>query len=281
MRIGTSHGTYAYAGEMEAIYARMRAHGYTAADHNLCDTNELWYSDMAELDRYCDRVRKAAEVNEMLISQIHGPWPTDDKTPENRTQIREWMRRAVYACGRMGSRHMVLHPVMPYGWGKEDDADFAEQCTVELLTYLIPECEKDGVIVCLENMPMTAHRISRIPMIVRAVEKVNSPYVGICLDTGHCNVFGDDLGEMVRASAKYLKVLHVHDNNGQHDQHLVPFYGTANWKSFTDALREIHFAGTMSLESNGPSFDLPLPIRESMERHIVNIARYLADQSEG
>ena len=181
----------------------------------------------------------------------------------------------------MGSRHMVLHPVMPYGWGKEDDADFAEQCTVELLTYLIPECEKDGVIVCLENMPMTAHRISRIPMIVRAVEKVNSPYVGICLDTGHCNVFGDDLGEMVRASAKYLKVLHVHDNNGQHDQHLVPFYGTANWKSFTDALREIHFAGTMSLESNGPSFDLPLPIRESMERHIVNIARYLADQSEG
>lgn len=65
MRIGTSHGTYAYAGEMEAIYARMRAHGYTAADHNLCDTSEPWYSDMAELDRYCDRVRKAAEANDM------------------------------------------------------------------------------------------------------------------------------------------------------------------------------------------------------------------------
>ena len=63
MRIGTSHGTYAYAGEMEANYARMRAHGYTAADHNLCDTNEPWYSDMAELDRYCDRVRKAAEAD--------------------------------------------------------------------------------------------------------------------------------------------------------------------------------------------------------------------------
>lgn len=85
---------------------------------------------------------------------------------------------------------------------------------------------------------------------------------------------------MVRVSAKYLRVLHVHDNNGQSDQHLVPFCGTANWKSFTDALREIRFPGVLSLESNGPSFDLPLPIRESMEHHIVNIARYLADQSE-
>lgn len=280
MRIGTSHSTYGYAGEIEAIYARMRTHGYTAADHDLCDTNAPWYSDMAELERYCDRVRKAAEANDMRISQIHGPWPTDDTTPDNRDQILEWMRRAVYACGRMGSRHMVLHPVMPYGWGKEKDADFAEQCTVNLLTSLLPECEKDGVIVCLENMPMTAHRISRIPMIVRAVEKVQSPYVGICLDTGHCNVFGDDLGDMVRASAKYLKVLHVHDNNGQSDQHLTPFAGTANWKNFTDALREMHFVGTMSMECNGPSLHLPLPIRESMEHHIVNIARYLADQVE-
>ena len=280
MRIGTSHGTYAYAGEVEAIYARMRAHGYTAADHNLSDTNEPWYSDMAELERMCDRVRKAAEANDMRISQIHGPWPTDDTTPENREQIREWMRRAVYACARMGSRHMVLHPVMPYGWGKEDDADFAERCTVELLTALIPECERDGVIVCLENMPMKAHRISRIPMIARAVEQVNSPYVGICLDTGHCNVFGDDLGEMVRACGKKLCVLHVHDNNGQSDQHLVPFFGTANWRSFTDALRETGYDGVMSMECNGPSHELPLPIRESMEHHIVNIARYLADQSE-
>ena len=280
MRIGTSHGTYAYAGEVEAIYARMRAHGYTAADHNLSDTNELWYNDMAELERMCDRVRKAAEANDMRISQIHGPWPTDDTTPENREQIREWMRRAVYACARMGSRHMVLHPVMPYGWGKEDDADFAERCTVELLTALIPECERDGVIVCLENMPMKAHRISRIPMIARAVEQVNSPYVGICLDTGHCNVFGDDLGEMVRACGKKLRVLHVHDNNGQSDQHLVPFFGTANWRSFTDALRETGYDGVMSMECNGPSHELPLPIRESMEHHIANIARYLADQSE-
>ena len=280
MRIGTSHGTYAYAGEVEAIYARMRAHGYTAADHNLSDTNEPWYNDMAELERMCDRVRKAAEANDMRISQIHGPWPTDDTTPENREQIREWMRRAVYACARMGSRHMVLHPVMPYGWGKEDDADFAERCTVELLTALIPECERDGVIVCLENMPMKAHRISRIPMIARAVEQVTSPSVGSCLDTGHCTVFGDDLGEMVRACGKKLRVLHVHDNNGQSDQHLVPFFGTANWRSFTDALRETGYDGVMSMECNGPSHELPLPIRESMEHHIANIARYLADQSE-
>ena len=281
MRIGTSHGTYAYAGEMEAIYSRMRAHGYTAADHNLSDTDKPWYSSVSEMDRYCDRVRKAAEENGIFISQIHGPWPTDDTTAENRAKVTEWMRRAVYACARMGSRHMVLHPVMPYGWASEEDADVAEKLTVDLLSTLVPTCEKEGVILCLENMPMMAHRISRIPMIVQAVEKVGSPYVGICLDTGHCNVFGDDLGAMVRASAKYLKVLHVHDNNGKQDQHLRPFDGTANWKSFTDALREIGFTGVMSLESNGPSVHLPLPLRESLEHHIVNIARYLADAAEG
>ena len=110
---------------------------------------------------------------------------------------------------------------------------------------------------------------------------MDSPNIGICLDTGHANVFGQDLGDVVRLCAPYLRVVHVHDNNGEQDQHLLPYLGTANWDSFVNAMAEIGYAGVLSLETEGAvSGRMPAAVLAQAEKTTAAAARHLADAIE-
>ncbi len=280
MKTGINSGSFGYL-PLDQMYARIRELGYDAVDHDLADTNAPCYRDAASMEAYCKTVREAAETNGILISQVHGPWPTDDTTAENRTKTLENMRLAVYGCHIMNSPYLIIHPQMPYGWGKEEDADFALTLTVDLMKALMPDCEKYSVTLCLENMPMTAHRISTMDRIAEAVKMVNHPSAGICFDTGHTNVYGHDLGDAVRTAGTYLRTLHVHDNDGKGDRHQLPYLGTADWASFTRALAETGFTGVLSLETRGPvSGTMPEPVRNAAEKLTYETARYLAEQVE-
>lgn len=276
MKIGITSGSFGYL-PLEKRYLRIRELGYDAVDQDLADTNAPYYQNAAAMEEHCKTVRAAVEAAGLEISQVHGPWPTDDTTAENRAETLENMRLAVYGCHCLGSQNLIIHPQMPYGWGREEDADFALSLTVELMKALMPDCEVYGVTLCLENMPMTAHRISTMDRIAEAVTLVDHPNAAICLDTGHVNVFGHDLGDAVRAAGKYLRTLHVHDNDGKADRHQLPYLGTANWGSFTAALAEAGFDGVMSLETAGAvSRAMPEAVRDAAERLTATTARELA-----
>ncbi len=279
MKIGINSGSFSYL-PLDQMYPRIRELGYDAVDQDLADTKAPYYRDAAAMEAHCQTVRAAVESAGLEISQVHGPWPTDDTTAENRAATLEAMRLAVYGCHCLGSRYLIIHPQMPYGWGREEDADFALTLTVELMNALMPDCERYGVTLCLENMPMTAHRISTMDRIAEAVALVNHPNAGICLDTGHTNIFGHDLGDAVRAAGTHLRTLHVHDNDGKADRHQLPYLGTANWDSFVAALADVGFSGVMSLETAGPvSGRMPTPVRDAAERLTVAVARELAGRS--
>ena len=78
---------------------------------------------------------------------------------------------------------------------------------------------------------MTKLSLSRVGDICGLIDELDSPFVGMCLDTGHCSVFGDDPGEMVRLAGPRLRTLHVHDNNGKSDLHWLPYTGVIKWES--------------------------------------------------
>ena len=177
---------------------------------------------------------------------------------------------------------MVFHPQMPYGWGNEPVPALAKRLTVDLMCDLLPDCEKYGVTICLENMPFLGHRISTMDRIVDVLQTVNHPNAGICFDTGHALVFGRDLGDDVRLAAPYLKCLHVHDNDGTRDGHKLPYSagGIGNWENFTAALAEVGYRGVMSLECMGDIPDVKRELRLYYERLTYGTGRYLADCAE-
>ena len=71
-------------------------------------------------------------------------------------------------------------------------------------------------------MPMTALAISRTKRMYEFVQEINHPNLGMCLDTGHANIYRHKPGEMVRAFGKKLFALHVNSNCSTIDEHLIP-----------------------------------------------------------
>ena len=282
MKIGINSGSFSYLNTIEAQYGRIAALGYDAVDQDLADTGAPCYRSDGAMKEHCLRIRRAAEETGLEIAQVHGPWTTDDKTPENRARTLIHMLRAVYGCHVMGSRYLIIHPQMPYGWGREEDPEFAYRLTVDLMKALMPDCEKYGVTICLENMPFRKHRISTMDRIVEVLRMVNHPMAGICFDTGHSLMFGHDLGDMARMAAPYLKCLHVHDNDGERDAHQLPYYegGQGNWDNFVTALAEIGYNGVLNLECMGNIPDVPFDLRLHYERLTWGTGRYLADHIE-
>ena len=282
MEIGIHTGNFPCTGcptPITADYAAMHAAGFDCADlSTICDVRGIYYtSDLETAKELAREERAAALAAGIRIHQVHGPWPTDDTSAEKRKEKLAYMERAIRLTPVFGARYLVIHPDMPFGWDEEKDPAFSWQTNLALFRALLPIAEEEGVILCIENMPMKAHAISRTQRMYEFVREIDHPSLGMCLDTGHANVFGDDCGEMVRLIAPVLKVLHVHDNAGDKDSHLSPYQGTVDWESFAAALREISFAGVLSIEASLDVRDNTPKGRAEAARRMAEVARRLAD----
>ncbi len=135
---------------------------------------------------------------------------------------------------------------------------------VEALRPLAEAAEKYGICLCLENLrghtPYTSADI-----LIRIIEMLGSPAVGICLDTGHLNLSrASSQREFILCAGKYLRALHIADNDGSGDQHLMPFgVGKVNFSEVVTALREINYEGLFNYEIPGERSRCPLALRHA------------------
>ncbi len=255
----------------ETDYAAMKRYGYSYVDFQdfLITENDYYKMGESEFENAVKAEKEKMDSAGIGVYQAHAPWPTDDTTKESRLKKLEYMKRAIKGTSLLGGKYLVVHPVMPFGWDGEDDPKLAYSLSKELFNFLCDYAKPYGVSICIENMPMKNHNLSRIPKIIEFVDDLNRDNLFICLDTGHCNVFSDSCGEMVRLCGKRLKVLHVHDNFADRDYHYMPFHGTIDWEDFKKALKEINFEGVLSLETE---------IAEKYPEEIMNEARFIEEK---
>ena len=248
-KLGATTATYCESGTRTVDYERMKCDGFDYADFSGLTGTPGGFLDLPdeELIAALKEEKVKAEMAGITFSQVHGIWPTDDTTEEKRKVTLERSKRAVMGAAALDGKYLIVHPIMPYGWGGPEDADEAERLNAEFLTELCAYAEGYGIGICLENMPFKSQRISGIERISALVKRLDLKNLFICLDTGHVNVLGGDIAEAVRVCGDKLKTLHVHDNHGA-DHHLLPYMGKINWKRFTDALKECSYEGVFSSE---------------------------------
>ena len=167
---------------------------------------------------------------------------------------------------------------MPFGH-KDIDPEFSFDLNVEFFKSLMPVAKKYGVVIDYENMPMIRHSIALPVALLRVIEAVNDEYFQFCLDTGHCSVFNYSPADGLRLMKKYVKTLHIHDNDGTKDQHRCPGNGVVNWEEFTKVLHEISFEGVVSFENSfkiDPKPDTPEGY-EAKLKEFADIARRMAN----
>lgn len=203
---------------------------------------------------------EAAREQGLEILQCHLPfWPGHIDLPGDGTfeafehELLPQYRLALEMCHAFGCKTAVMHPFISL-----DSSALTIEGNVRLLRKLLPDMEKYGVRVALENVYASRGgqylrcAVSDAAGLLTIVERVGSPLVGVCMDTGHANIFGIDPAEMARQLGSRLFALHVNGNAGK-DEHVIP-YSMSSWcecmdyHALSQSLKEIGYAGSYNLE---------------------------------
>ena len=250
MKLGSSSLFRRRAGDEH--YKKLKLYGFDYTDYAI--SGALDGKTEEEYKQMILREKQLADEAGIIIGQVHGPWiyPPRDDTPEHRAERLADMQRSIRMTGMIGCKYWVIHPIMPFGAHAEPDTEEFWRLNEEFWRALLPTAKENDVVICLENMPMKMLSISKPDKTLEMVRRINDDNFKFCLDTGHASLRGFDPVEAVRLAGSDLKALHIHDNDGDSDQHLPPFYGNTNWKEFIKALDEVGFDGVFSLELGMP-----------------------------
>ncbi len=285
MKIGIQINDYGkgYARFGQDRFQAAARHGFAAVDYEMASTDISLYSlSDSQLREKMLEDRQAAERAQVAISQVHGPWrwPPQDSTVEERRERLDKMKKSILATHYLGCPYWVVHPIMPYD---TDDlcsghAEDTWKLNVEFMTELLAYAREQDVTICLENMPMRNFSLATPSRVLEFVQAMNDDHFQICLDTGHVAIFPDlSLSQAVRELGKAIRVIHVHDNMGDGDQHLWPTRGKIDWPGFAAALKDVGYDGVFSLETC-PSETLDMPSYEAECVQLHDIAQRILDQ---
>lgn len=180
----------------------------------------------------------------------------------------------------IGIRNAVIH----VNGGNDLDDQRRYECRVQALTELAQYIKGTPLRLCLENLgsvPET-HTVDRIR---KFIDAVGSDQLKICLDTGHLHLVNGrgevqlSQGDFIRQAGKDLCAMHITNNSGGGDDHLMPFssrYGV-DWKDVILALKEIEYDGLFNLEILGEN-KAPLPILEAKLSYIYQMVHYMTSE---
>ena len=155
---------------------------------------------------------------------------------------------------------------------KLEDLDCAN-CAAKMeaaIKKLLPVAQECGVVLLSENILWGASADPR--NIADLVKRVDSPWFGWCFDVGHahCSGYGPDI--LRQCSAVPLS-LHIQDNDGSGDGHLIPGDGTIDWDLFLTVLKEIGYLGDCVLEAHHQSLEAPDAERDAILARLMETAK--------
>ena len=233
---------------------RMREHGYDCVDYQGFVNTETDFFGLGEreFERTLTEQRKMIESEGITVNQVHGPWryPPRDLEAQDRADRFASMSKSIRGASYLGCDKMVVHPLMPYGADSDENPEKMREINYEFFARLAEVGKEYGVVVCYENMPFRKLPITSYKDVCDTVRMIDSKYFKVCLDVGHCLTLSHSPADAVRYIGKDLYAMHVHDNDGTADQHLIPGQGIGDFRELTRALYEIGYEGVYSLETH-------------------------------
>ena len=111
---------------------------------------------------------------------------------------------------------------------------------IKRLQAIADYAEKLNIKIAFENV----HYPGFLEYVLSNIKNKN---VGICFDAGHYHYYFKDEFNFDFFKDRILAV-HLHDNHGSSDEHLLPFDGTNNWEEIISKLKENNYNGYIILE---------------------------------
>jgi D-psicose/D-tagatose/L-ribulose 3-epimerase len=167
------------------------------------------------------------------------------ESEEIRIETKQYLADFLRLAGDMGARRLVFGSPKNRQRGNMDMRE-ADNIAKEFFSYLGKVANDQDTILCIEpNAPQyNCDYITTASDGARLVRSIESKGVGLHLDTACMTLAGDDIGKVIRDNADILKHFHVSapmlDRVYERDD--------VNYTAAADALRDINYAGVVSIE---------------------------------
>src|ERR1700674_2718055 len=180
--------------------------------------------------------------NNLTLHSIHSPTTRDfhlsresgaplsifDPERLRRQEAVDEIKRALDLVEHIPFRYCIQHVARQRDLPDERKWDAA----FSSLEHLSLFARQRGVTLAIENTPGEMATPTNLKNFLEQTRLTN---VKLCFDTGHAHIEGG-LAPALEAIRDLIVTTHVHDNNGERDDHLLPYEGTIDWDAILGAL---------------------------------------------
>lgn len=264
MKIGTSTATLCRKFGDELAIMKFAEAGFDCLDFGFFDypirgENELFTGNEQKFKEYFTHLGEVAANSGIEIGQVHSPMPSYTGKPEEDEYLLTIQEKSIKAAAYMKSKYIIIHPCIPAEYKYTHYRKETKVINMDFYRRLLPTLYEFDVKLAIENMfNYDSERKCICPTVCSTademadyIDTLNDDHFVACLDTGHAHLTGDTPANMARILGDKLETLHVHDNKGLSDQHVIPYHGNINWDEFCSVLKEIGYKGSFSFEADG------------------------------
>jgi protein FrlC len=247
MKIGLSSFLFFYYSLGDAIRMTAEA-GFDAIDiwggRPHAYRKDLNPTDLNEINALLDRCH--LQVASFIPAQFRYPTSLCSSNETIRQDSVAYILDAIETAAALRAPVVSVCPGHTlYGQPQEDASGRLE----ESLEVICQRAEQRGLRIALE--PADAYETDLMNTVSDAMTMVNEldySNLGIVLDSGHVNLTHESFAQAVQAAGSRLYHVHVDDNQGLRDQHLVPGDGTCHFQELIAVLRAAGYSGALSAE---------------------------------
>ena len=235
-------GTYTWFGYVADFGERLKAIRQAGFD----TVFTFWDRVMGEADAPLEEHVMMAEDAGLVLENAHLPYYGCNvlwKDCADADSLMKIYEDGILTAGRCGPKTLVIHPCEVF-----PPADGFFDAMTDHMRKLVDLASENGIRLAFENLGEndTVRRLLHI--------FDNEPMAGLCFDSGHNNLAaGNDFSLLEEFSGRIF-ALHIHDNDGMKDQHLLPYSAgcVIDWKKEYEALSSCAFEGSLMLEACYP-----------------------------
>jgi sugar phosphate isomerase/epimerase len=254
MEIGISTGLF-YKHEIAELLPLIKRAGF--------DVVEVWDGGMewggeTHFDHHNAKQVKALQDalwnNQIRALTMHGPFGErcdisvfDEK---HREKAVAEMVLAVNTAAKIGAQTLIVHPGNSLANSQDDNEKHRRiECSIQSLKAISEAAKKKNVRLAVENMlgGMVAGESWQLEKIV---EPFDRNLVGVCIDVSHASLC-KELDKLIKTLGPRIFAVHISDNHGKMDDHLIPGEGQLDFVRITKKLKEAGFNGMFLLEVLG------------------------------
>lgn len=251
MKLATTTGDFGgYTNSQIQALRYVREAGFQYADYNFgMDYKHRNGVYSEHYEEYFAQVNAAAAEIGVRLIQAHAPMGTPLQDPDG-SFLTDTLR-CVDACGAWGIPNLVVHS--GYAHGLTVEQTFAANKV--FFAPLLERAEQYGVHILVENFNKMCvpglYWIDNATDLLGLIEYIDHPLFHAVWDAGHANMQEMSQDAELRLLGSHVRALHIQDNRGDTDAHLLPFLGTMSMDAVMHGLLDIGYEGYFTFEVGG------------------------------